>query len=149
MIRWIIGILIALIAAWGMLVLLLLLVRPKGSLLREAIRLLPDTIRLLRRLAGDRELPSGVRVRLWLLFVYLAIPMDLIPDFIPVIGYADDAIIVCAVLRAVVRRAGIEALRHHWPGTADGFAALARLAGLGNVTMKADPSSDSSQQRSG
>jgi uncharacterized membrane protein YkvA (DUF1232 family) len=138
MMRWLGGIAIAVVAAWGVLVLCLVLARPKGSLLREAIRLVPDTIRLLRRLATDRTLPRGTRVRLWLLFVYLAIPIDLIPDFIPVIGYADDAIIVCAVLRSVVRRAGVEALRRHWPGTEDGFAALTRLAGLGDATAASE-----------
>lgn len=99
-------------------------------MLTEAIRLLPDLLRLLRRLASDRTLPRGVRVRLGLLIAYLAMPFDLIPDFIPVIGYADDAIIVTLVLRSVVRRAGIDAVRRHWPGTDDGFAALCRLIGL-------------------
>jgi uncharacterized membrane protein YkvA (DUF1232 family) len=112
------------------LVVFLMMARPQGSLVQEAIRLLPDTIRLLRRLAGDPTLPRGVRVRLWLLFAYLAFPFDLIPDFIPVIGYADDAIIVCAVLRSVVRHAGAEAVRRHWTGTKDGLAALWRMAGL-------------------
>jgi uncharacterized membrane protein YkvA (DUF1232 family) len=79
------------------------------------MRILPDTIRLLRRLATDRSIGVGVRVRLWLLFVYLAVPIDLIPDFVPVLGYADDAIIVAAVLRSVVRRAGPDAIRRNWP----------------------------------
>jgi len=60
----------------------------------------------------------------------LAFPLDIIPDFIPVIGYADDAIMVCAVLRSVVRRAGPDAVRRHWPGSPDGLAALWRAAGL-------------------
>jgi uncharacterized membrane protein YkvA (DUF1232 family) len=118
------------LAAWLALLIALLLVRPKGALLAEAIRLLPDLLRLLRRLAADTALPRGARVRLALLMVYLALPIDLIPDFLPVIGYADDAIIVAFVLRSVVRRAGIQAVRAHWPGTEDGFAALARLTGL-------------------
>ena len=118
------------LAAWLALLIALLLIRPKGALLAEAIRLLPDLLRLLRRLAADAALPRGVRVRLALLMVYLALPIDLIPDFVPVIGYADDAIIVAFVLRNVVRRAGIQAVRAHWPGTEDGFAALARLTGL-------------------
>ena len=116
--------------AWLALVLMLVRVRPQGSLLAESLRLVPDTVRLLRRLATDKSLPRGIRVRLWLLFAYLASPIDLIPDFIPVVGYADDAIIVCAVLRAVVRRAGPEAVRRHWPGTEDGIAALWRAARL-------------------
>src|SRR5215468_9428065 len=117
-------------AGWLALLIALVLIRPEGPLLAEAMRLLPDLLRLLRRLAADTGLPRGVRVRLALLMVYLALPVDLIPDFLPVIGYADDAIIVAFVLRSVVRRAGIEAIRAHWPGTDSGFAALARLTGL-------------------
>jgi uncharacterized membrane protein YkvA (DUF1232 family) len=60
-----------------------------------------------------------------MLLAYLAIPLDLIPDFVPVLGYADDAIIVTAVLRSVVRRAGLHAVRTHWPGTDDGFTRCA------------------------
>jgi uncharacterized membrane protein YkvA (DUF1232 family) len=69
-----------------------------------------------------------------LLLIYLAIPFDPIPDFIPVLGYADGAIIVAAVLRSVVRRAGLDAVRERWPGSDDGFAALTRLAGLDRST---------------
>ena len=125
-----IGIAAALLLAWLMLIVALVIVRPRGGLLREALRLLPDVLRLVRRLAADKTLPRGVRFRLALLLIYLASPIDLIPDFIPVLGYADDAIIVTAVLRGVTRRAGIAAVRTHWPGTDDGFAALTRLTGL-------------------
>lgn len=72
-------------------------------------------------------MPRGVRVRLWLLLLYLASPIDLIPDFIPVLGYADDAIIVAATLRSVGRHAGPDAISRHWPGTPDGLVALRRL----------------------
>ncbi|NGN94424.1 DUF1232 domain-containing protein [Nocardioides sp. KC13] len=125
-----IGIAAALLLTWICLVVALLVVRPRGDLLREALRILPDVIRLLRRLAADKTMPRGVRVRLGLLMVYLALPIDLVPDFIPVLGYADDAIIVAAVLRSIVRRAGIDAVRARWPGTEDGFAALVKIAGL-------------------
>jgi uncharacterized membrane protein YkvA (DUF1232 family) len=108
----------------------LLVARPKGKLLGEAIRLLPDLLRLLQRVARDPNVPRGARVRLWLLLGYLAIPIDPVPDFVPVLGYADDAIIVSLVLRSVVRRAGAPVVRRHWPGTDDGLAALTRLAGL-------------------
>jgi len=126
--------LIALVAAillsWLAMVVALVIIRPKGNLLRESLRILPDLIRLLKNLTTDPTVPRGIRVRLGLLMVYLALPFDLIPDFIPVLGYADDAIVVVAVLRSVVRRVGIEPLLAHWPGTPDGFTALCRLAGL-------------------
>jgi hypothetical protein len=69
-------------------------------------------------IASDRTLPRSVHARLALALV------------IPVIGYADDAIVVCAVLRSVVKRAGPEAIRRPWPGTDDGLAALWRVAGI-------------------
>jgi uncharacterized membrane protein YkvA (DUF1232 family) len=105
----------------------LLVARPKGNLLGEALRLLPDLLRLLRRLAADSDVPRAARVRLVLLLGYLAMPLDLVPDFVPVLGYADDAIIVSLVLRSVIRRAGAPLVRRHWPGTEDGLAAVARL----------------------
>jgi uncharacterized membrane protein YkvA (DUF1232 family) len=126
----VIGIVAALVLAWAALVIALLVAKPKGALLSEAMRLLPDLLRLLRRLATDRAMPRGVRIRLALLMTYLAIPIDVIPDFIPILGYADDAIIVTLVLRSTVRRAGLDAIRARWPGTDDGFAALCRLTGL-------------------
>jgi uncharacterized membrane protein YkvA (DUF1232 family) len=123
---------VALLLAWLTLLAVLTVARPRGGLLREALRILPDVFRLIRRLAADQTLPRSVRVSLALLLAYLAAPIDLVPDFIPVLGYADDAIIVTTVLRSVVRRAGLEAVRAHWPGTDDGFAALVRLTGLGS-----------------
>ena len=126
--------LIALVAAillsWLAMVVALVIIRPKGNVLRESLRILPDLIRLLKNLTTDPTVPRGIRVRLGLLMVYLALPFDLIPDFIPVLGYADDAIVVVAVLRSVVRTVGLEPLHGQWTGTPDGFAALCRLAGL-------------------
>ncbi|MET8003683.1 YkvA family protein [Nonomuraea glycinis] len=115
---------------WLLALVALAVARPRGNLLTEAIRLLPDLLRLISRLARDAALPRRVRVRLWLLVAYLALPIDLVPDFVPVLGYADDAIVVALVLRSVVRGAGPQALERHWPGTPDGLAAVRRLAGL-------------------
>jgi uncharacterized membrane protein YkvA (DUF1232 family) len=103
---------------------------PDRLTLRAGLRLMPDIVRLLRRLAGDPQLPRGVRIRLVLLLGYLLLPIDLIPDVIPVVGHLDDAIIVALALRSVVRSAGTAALVRHWPGTSDGLAAVRRLAGL-------------------
>jgi uncharacterized membrane protein YkvA (DUF1232 family) len=115
---------------WVALVVALWMVRPDDLRVGAALRLLPDIVRLLRRLAVDPAVPRGARVRLWLLLAYLASPIDIVPDFLPVIGYADDAILVAVVLRSVSRRAGTEALERHWPGTPDGLAAVRALTGL-------------------
>jgi uncharacterized membrane protein YkvA (DUF1232 family) len=118
------------ILLWLALVILLIVTRPADLRVTDILRLLPDVVVLLRRLAADPELPRGVRIRLGLLLVYLILPIDLIPDFIPVLGYADDAIIVALALRSVTRRAGPAALERHWPGTAEGLQAVRRLAGI-------------------
>ena len=128
--RTLISVAAALLLVWAALLITLLIAKPDKAQLKEALRLLPDLLRLLHRLAGNRALPRGVRIRLSLLLAYLAMPFDLIPDFIPVLGYADDAIIVTFVLRSTVRRAGLEAVRSHWPGTEKGFTALNRLTGF-------------------
>lgn len=85
---------------------------------------------MLRRIAVDPSVGGAVRVRMWLLFAYLAFPIDLVPDFIPVLGYADDVVVLGVALRSIVRRAGPDVVRRHWPGTRDGLAALWRLARL-------------------
>lgn len=131
--RALLAIAVGLIVVW--LLLLALLWRAQRhtadkTTLRDAARLVPDVVRLLRRLAADRTIARSVRIRLWLLLAYLISPIDLIPDFIPVLGYADDAIIVAIALRSVTRRAGAEALERHWPGTPEGLVTLLTLAGL-------------------
>jgi uncharacterized membrane protein YkvA (DUF1232 family) len=115
---------------WAALIVALWFVKPDDVGVRDAMRLLPDLLRLLKRLASDPTMPRGIRVRLMLLLGYLALPIDLIPDFVPVLGYADDAIIVAFVLRSVARRAGPEALAKHWPGTPEGLVAVRRMCRL-------------------
>ena len=119
-----------LVLLWLVLLALLWRARPPELGAREALRLLPDLVRLVRRLAADRALPRDVRVRLWLLLGYLLSPIDLVPDVVPVLGYADDVVVVAWALRSVVRRAGVGALARHWPGEAAGLAVVHRLAGL-------------------
>lgn len=116
-----------LVLLWLLVIAALWIAKPDEARLRDAVRLLPDVVRLLKRLAGDRASPRAVRVALVLLFVYLASPIDLVPDFIPVLGYADDAVVVALVLRYVTRKAGADALDRHWPGTPEGLAAVRTL----------------------
>ena len=98
----------------------------------------PDTLRLLGRLAADRTLPKAVHFRLVFLLAYLALPFDIVPDFIPVVGYADDAILLCLVLRSIVRRVGPDVIRRHWLGTPDGLAALWRATGLPSTAARSE-----------
>jgi len=119
-----------LVLLWVALLLVLWRLAPAADRSREVLRLLPDVLRLVSRLARDPALPRGVRGRLWLLLGYLALPFDLVPDFLPVIGYADDAVLVAWTLRSVAHRAGRDAVDRHWPGTPQGLRVVGRLAGL-------------------
>jgi uncharacterized membrane protein YkvA (DUF1232 family) len=128
--RVVVGLAVSLGLAWLVFLSVLALWRPRGVDLAEAKRLVPDIVRLARTLGSDRSVPRGVRRRLALLLVYLASPLDVVPDFFPVLGYADDLIVVALVLRSVVRRAGPDALVRHWRGSPTGLALVRRLVGL-------------------
>lgn len=127
---------VSLLLAWLAFVFVLAAVRPRGMDLAAAKAFVPDVIRLLRGLVRDPATMRGTRVRLGVLLVYLASPIDLVPDFIPVLGYADDVIVVSLVLRGVVRRAGAEALSRHWSGSDEGLAFVRRLAGLDRTSPR-------------
>ena len=124
------GVVGGLVLIWVALVAAVWLTKPGEYDVKQTLRLLPDVVRLIKRLAADPDTSRGVRIRLALLLGYLALPIDLIPDFVPVLGYADDAIIVAIVLRSATRSAGLEALAKHWPGTPEGLTALKHLCRL-------------------
>lgn len=129
----VLGVVGGLVLVWLVLVLVLWLEQrkhPGRASLVDLFRLAPDVVRLLKRLASDRAVPIGARIWLGVLMVYLISPIDLIPDFIPALGYADDALVVAIALRFATRRAGSDVITKHWPGTLDGLVAVLRLAGL-------------------
>lgn len=88
---------------------------------------IPDCVVLVRRLLRDDRVPRRSKLLLAGLIAYLAMPFDLVPDFIPVAGQLDDAIIVALVLRNVLRAGGPALLREHWPGPASSLRAVMRL----------------------
>lgn len=88
----------------------------------------PDCLILFKRLLADSRVSPARKLALALLVGYLALPLDLIPDFIPVAGQLDDAILVALVLRLVLRGGGPALLDEHWPGPPQGGALIRRLA---------------------
>ncbi len=83
---------------------------------RAVAGFVPDCVVLFRRLLADPRVPRRRKALLAALIAYLAMPLDLIPDFIPVAGQLDDAILVALVLRGLLRGAGEPLLEEHWPG---------------------------------
>jgi uncharacterized membrane protein YkvA (DUF1232 family) len=128
---YLVGIAITLAVLWIVLLVALVLARPRGLRPAEAARLMPDVARLTTRLARDRTLSRRVRAPLWLLLVWVASPIDLVPDVLPVIGLVDDVVVAYVVLRHVVRRAGAPVVERHWSGTPEGLEALRRLLAVG------------------
>ena len=118
---------VSILVMWAVLLVVLVVSRPDRRSLADGTRVLPDTVRLVRRLAADHTVPRSARVWLWFLLAYLAIPFDFVPDFLPVIGYADDVIVTSLVVRHLVRRSGADTVRRHWPGTPEGLVALGRV----------------------
>jgi uncharacterized membrane protein YkvA (DUF1232 family) len=96
---------------------------------RAWARFVPDCALLCARLLRDPRVPGGHKLLLVLLAGYLALPFDLVPDFIPVVGVLDDAIVVALVLRLVLRAADAELIREHWPGPPQSLGRVLRLAG--------------------
>lgn len=126
----VIGIASTFAVAWVAFIVALFVVRPRGMDLRAMSRVVPDTVRLLRALHADRTLPPAVRRWTWFLLAYLAMPIDLVPDVLPLVGYVDDLIVVALVLRRVAAAAGPDAIDAHWVGSDDGLVAVRRLAGV-------------------
>lgn len=89
----------------------------------------PDSVILLQRLLRDRKVPRRSRLLVGALIIYLVIPFDLVPDFIPVAGQLDDAILVALVLRRLLRTTDEAVVRAHWPGPEASLNLLLRLAG--------------------
>ena len=95
---------------------------------RVIARMVPYCAILFKRLLGDPRVPRRWKVASALALVYLAMPFDLVPDFIPLAGQLDDAILVALVLRGLLRSAGPLLLRQHWPGPAALLVPLERFA---------------------
>jgi uncharacterized membrane protein YkvA (DUF1232 family) len=96
---------------------------------RAWVVFIPDCLVLFKRLIGDPRVPRGRKLLLGALVGYLAMPIDLVPDFIPIAGQLDDAIVVGLVLRSVLRAAGEAPIREHWPGPDSGLRLIMRVAG--------------------
>jgi uncharacterized membrane protein YkvA (DUF1232 family) len=127
---WLLASLAALLLAYAIFVAALVLAGRRDDA-RVVARFLPDCVVLVRRLLGDPAVPRASKLLLGGLVVYLASPIDLVPDFVPVAGQLDDALMVALVLRAVFRRSGAQKLREHWPGPERSLAVLLRLTSGG------------------
>jgi uncharacterized membrane protein YkvA (DUF1232 family) len=127
--HWIALSAVALVAIYAAFVVALLIAGRRDAA-RALAGFIPDCLVLVKRLLGDRRVARRHKLLLGALAGYLALPVDLVPDFIPVAGQLDDAIVAALVLRAVLRAAGPGLLREHWAGPEGSLNVLLRLAGV-------------------
>jgi uncharacterized membrane protein YkvA (DUF1232 family) len=120
-------VLLAFIGLYAGAVLLLVFFGRRGDA-RALAGFIPDCVVLVKRLTRDPRVPRRRKSLLVFLLAYLALPFDLVPDFIPVAGQLDDAIVLALVLRSVMRGGGVDLLDEHWPGPAQSQAVVRRLA---------------------
>lgn len=124
------GIVASLLAVWLLFIAVVWIFRPRNVQLGQLLRIVPDVLRLVRQLIGDDSVPFGARAALVGLLAWLINPIDLIPEFIPVLGPLDDVVVAVLVLRYVRRRLGDENLRRRWPGTPEGYDLLSGVLGI-------------------
>jgi uncharacterized membrane protein YkvA (DUF1232 family) len=101
---------------------------------------IPDCAVLVSRLARDRRISRPRRAVLLGVLAYLAVPIDLVPDFLPVAGQLDDAVLLGLALRVVVRGGGSELVREAWPGPEASLTIVLRAAGLQGNGAASPPS---------
>jgi uncharacterized membrane protein YkvA (DUF1232 family) len=124
---WLVGAVAAALLLWLTLVAVLALAG-RRSAARDVARFVPDCIVLFRRLLRDPRVPRHAKLALGGLVGYLAMPFDLVPDFVPVAGQLDDAILVAVVIGYVVRRAGRDVVEELWPGSDRNLRVVLALA---------------------
>jgi uncharacterized membrane protein YkvA (DUF1232 family) len=123
-------ILLVVIAIW-IAVLVVLVVVGRVVLARELALIVPNLVRLFGGLLGDARVPLRAKVVLAIASLWLASPIDLIPDFIPIVGSFDDAIVAALALRFVLRTTDGAVVREHWRGDPATLERLLRLVSLG------------------
>jgi uncharacterized membrane protein YkvA (DUF1232 family) len=125
--QWVLAGAAASAAVWALFVGLLLLAGRRSDAVALA-RFIPDCVVLFRRLLADPRVPRSRKLVLLALIAYLLLPLDLVPDFIPIAGQLDDAILAALALRFVLRSAGRPLVAEHWPGPPESLAAILRMA---------------------
>jgi len=119
-----VGVVLALYALF----IVVLLATGRRSEARAVAGFIPDCLVLFRALLGDPRVSTARKVLVAVMVAYLAMPFDLVPDFLPVVGQLDDALIVVLVLRSVLRGGGPELIRDHWRGPQRSLDLMLRLA---------------------
>lgn len=105
--------------------------RSRQEILREAVLLVPNLAKLLYRLLRDKRVPRRRRLAMTVVGVYVASPIDVVPDFIPVLGSVDDLLVLAFAVDYLLRASPPEVVEQHWDGTQDGLELVRGIAAWG------------------
>ena len=114
---------------------------PKGvsiqgkRLVADTALMLPNIVKLIGRLLLDPRVPRRAKITLGIAAAYVVSPIDLIPDVIPVIGWADDVLLVLFAIDSLIERAGPEIVEEHWDGPGDLLSLVGEAVGLSRSIM--------------
>ena len=125
--EWPIFVALSMVLLYGLFIGVLVLAG-RGGDVRAIVGFVPDCIVLLHRLLGDARMPRRYRLVVVGLLGYLVLPFDVIPDFIPVAGQLDDAVVVALALRAILRAGAPGLIEEHWPGPRSSLALILKVA---------------------
>jgi uncharacterized membrane protein YkvA (DUF1232 family) len=95
---------------------------------KDLLRALPRLVRLIARLVADPMLPRAAKVALAAAILYLASPVDLVPDFVPFVGYLDDVLLASVLVDGLLNYVDRALVLKYWPGTPDSLERVARVA---------------------
>ncbi len=123
---WLVAIVV--IVALYLVLVLALIVSGRRVAAKELALLVPSLVLLFKDLLRDPAVPRGPKIALGIGVVWLISPIDLLPEFLPVLGPLDDAVVAALVLRYLVRRAGADVVRRHWRGDPTTLDAILRVA---------------------
>ena len=129
-----IGLAVAFVMSWVALTALVYALRSPGESVSDIVRVFPGALRLAANLYRDPTMPRSVRWRLWIALLYNVQPINIIPDFIPVIGFADNVVVLAWALRSTVRIAGPRAVELNWEGSLPTLATLYRVLRLSELS---------------
>lgn len=99
-------------------------------LISDAALLLPNVVKLVGRLLVDPRVPRRAKLTLGMAAAYVASPVDLIPELIPVVGWADDVLIMMFAIDSLIERAGSDLVEEHWDGPGDLLSLVREVVGL-------------------
>lgn len=128
--RTVLGALLVVLAIYAVVILALPVAGRRFAAMTLAM-LIPNLVSLFRGLLRDPRVPLGSKLLLWFGVVWIASPIDLLPEFLPVVGPLDDAVVAAFVLRHLVRTAGEDVVRDHWRGDPRTLDRILRMASIG------------------